>query len=136
MSSNRIFIYGSLRKEFSSPVRSVLKDYAEFFDEAVFQGRLYMIDWYPGAVKSENPDDTVIGEVYKIINREFVLEILDHYEGCSAGIPQPHEFVRKKESVRLKNGKEITAWIYLYDLSTVGKKRIPSGDYVEYSVKK
>lgn len=131
MATEYIFVYGSLRRDFSSPVREVLDDYAQFISEATYQGKLYKIDWYPGVVPSEDEDDIVYGEVYKIIEREEVLTKLDRYEGCSPMDPKPHAFIRKQVQVK-SNGNEITAWIYHYDLSIDEKVQISSGDYLKY----
>lgn len=126
-----IFVYGSLRKGFSSPAREVLDDYAELVGRATFQGKLYKIEWYPGVVPSENEDDIVYGEVYKIINKEEVLSKLDHYEGCSPSDSKPHAFVRKEMPV-VVNSEEIIAWIYLFDLPVDDMIQIRSGDYLKY----
>lgn len=131
MSVEYIFVYGSLRKGFSSPAREVLDDYTEFIGKATFQGKLYKIEWYPGVVPSDNKDDVVLGEVYKINERKEVLSKLDRYEGCLPSDPKPHAFVRKQVPVNL-NGDEITAWIYLFDLPINDKNQIRSGDYLKY----
>lgn len=132
MSSEYLFVYGSLRRDYSSPARQVLDDHAEFVSEAIFQGKLYKIEWYPGVVPSDEPVDNVIGEVYKITDKDEVFSKLDQYEGCSPADPQPHAFVRKEMRVRLKKGPEINAWIYLYEWSVDDKKQIPSGDYLDH----
>lgn len=131
MVTEYIFVYGSLRKGFSSPAREVLDDYAEFAGRATFQGKLYKIDWYPGVVPSRNRDDVVHGEVYLINDRDEVLSKLDRYEGCSPSDPKPHAFVRKQMPVNLK-GKEMTAWVYLFNLPVDDKNQIRSGDYLKY----
>lgn len=130
MESEYIFVYGSLRRGSSSPVRGVLDNYAEYVGEATFRGNLFEIDWYPGVVPSKDENDIVYGEIYKMIDSEKVLSELDRYEGCSPANSKPHAFVRKERIVKLKEGKELNAWIYLYNQSTSGKKRIPSGDFV------
>lgn len=127
-----IFVYGSLRKDFSSPARDVLDEHAEFVGEATFQGKLYKIDWYPGVVPSGDPGDSVIGEVYKIIDRAEIFSKLDRYEGCSPSDPKPHAFVRKQKSVVLSNSTSVEAWIYLYSHPVTDKEEIPSGDYLEF----
>lgn len=135
MSTEYIFVYGSLRRHFASPARRVLDDHAEFVGEATFRGKLYMIDWYPGVVESDSPEDGVAGEVYRIIHESSVLSKLDHYEGYSADDPTPHEFERKEKPVQLTNGDEIVAWIYVYVFPTSGKEQIHSGDYVTFNSK-
>lgn len=130
MPTDYIFVYGSLRRKFKSPARTVLDDHAEFIGEATFQGKLYMIEWYPGVVESDDPDDIVYGELYKIFDTATVLSKLDQYEGCSPNDSKQHEFERKEKNIRLKSGKEVTAWMYIYVLSVSGKERIQSGDFV------
>ncbi|NBC67163.1 MAG: gamma-glutamylcyclotransferase [Bacteroidetes bacterium] len=127
-----IFVYGSLRKDFSSPAREVLEKHAEFVGEAKFQGKLYKIDWYPGVVPSDDPSDCVIGEVYKIIDRGEVFSKLDRYEGCAPSDPKPHAFVRKQKSVTLRNSTLVKVWIYLYTHPVTEKEMIASGDYIEF----
>ncbi len=133
MATDHIFIYGSLRREFSSPVRSVLEHHAEFIGVGTVPGKLYNIDWYPGALESEDPDECVTGAVYRVRNRNIVFSKLDQYEGCSAEQPRPHEFIRKKLPINLQSTGKLRAWIYLYNRSVSGKERIPSGDYAAYA---
>lgn len=132
MATDYIFVYGSLRSEFRSSSHSVLKEHADFIGKATFRGKLYMIDWYPGVVESDDSDDSVIGEVYKIRNKAEVLSTLDHYEGCSPGDPKPHHFARKEKTVQLLSGEEISAWIYIYVMDTSGKEQIASGDFFTF----
>ncbi len=130
MATEYIFVYGSLRKDIPSPARAVLDDHAEYIGEALFRGKLYEIDWYPGVIPSDNENDVVHGEVYKMVDRFEVLSKLDRYEGCSPMDPKPHAFIRKQVPVILERD-EITAWIYLYDLPVDGLTQIPSGDYLK-----
>lgn len=132
MTTNYFFTYGSLLSEFENPVHDLLKKYARFLGKATFRGKLFMIDWYPGVVESENPDDIVYGEVYEIKNQEPLLYQLDRYEGCSQNDPEPHEFERIEKTVTLLNGKTLTAWIYIYTQPVSNKERIESGDFVSY----
>lgn len=131
MAGEYLFVYGSLRKDFSSPASEVLDNHAKYVGEASFQGKLFKIDWYPGVVPSDDPDDRVLGEVYKISDKNEVLEKLDKYEGCSPEDPKPHAFNRKQRLVTLDSGGTIDAWIYLYTRSVSGKDRIVSGDYLK-----
>lgn len=135
MSADYIFVYGSLRSEFSSPARSVLKKHAEFVGEATFQGKLYKIVWYPGVIESDDPDEIVVGEVYRLKNKELVLTKLDRYEGCSPADPQPHQFTRKEKKVILQTGEDFLAWVYLFVSDISGKKQIHSGNYASFQKK-
>jgi gamma-glutamylcyclotransferase (GGCT)/AIG2-like uncharacterized protein YtfP len=92
----------------------LLARYGRFVDDATYQGKLYMLDYYPGVVPSDNRQDIVHGEVYKLVAQKFVLLKLDDYEVCGPKFPEPNEYVRRKEKVTLKSGKIVFAWIYLF----------------------
>jgi gamma-glutamylcyclotransferase (GGCT)/AIG2-like uncharacterized protein YtfP len=129
MNSEYIFVYGTLRRDIKSEMYHLLARYAEFVDEATYQGKLYKIDYYPGVIPSNNHKDHVYGEVYKLLNPEIVLPRLDEYEECAPTFPEPTEYVRKKEKVTLKSGQIIWVWIYIYNRSTENFQRIASGDF-------
>ena len=126
-----LFVYGTLRRDVGHPLHAVLAEHATFVGCGTFQGKLYDLGAYPGAVPSENATDVVAGEVYALHDPERVLAILDRYEGC-ADEPPPTEFRREKARITLQDGMRIEAWIYLYNWPTAGLPRIPSGDYVQH----
>ncbi len=95
MSNEFIFVYGTLRKETATAMYHVLARYCEYFSDGYMQGKLYEVDGYPGAIESDDPDNKVQGELYKIVSPELVLPQLDEYEECTDKYPQPHEYVRK-----------------------------------------
>ena len=125
-----LFVYGTLRHNGNNNLRQLLTSYADFIDDACYQGKLYLIDDYPGAVASNNPTDKVQGEVYFLHNPPFVLSQLDDYEECSFEFTQPTEYIREIKPVQLANGKTIPAWIYTYNFSTENLKLIASGDFL------
>ncbi len=108
----------------------LLARYGQFVGHASFQGKLYMVDDYPGLVPSDNPRDVVHGEVYKLSCPDIVLSGLDDYEECSPKFSKPAEFVRRKENVQTKCDEVITAWVYIYDRPTDGLQLIKSGDFL------
>jgi gamma-glutamylcyclotransferase (GGCT)/AIG2-like uncharacterized protein YtfP len=126
-----IFVYGTLRRDTNSEMSHLLSKYANFVDEASFRGELYKIDYYPGAVASDDPKDLVQGEVYLLNQAEVVLPLLDKYEEFGLEFPEPNEFLRQKQSVSLKNGRLITAWIYIYNHSTKGLQLIESANFIQ-----
>ena len=73
---------------------------------------------YPAAVASEDPADTVLGEVYLLREPAATLAVLDQYEGCSANDAMPHEYRRTEAVIRLETGAVILAQIYLYQPQT------------------
>jgi gamma-glutamylcyclotransferase (GGCT)/AIG2-like uncharacterized protein YtfP len=100
-----------------------------FVDYAVFQGRLYRIDSYPGAVPSDDPGHRVSGEVYRLADAEGLWSCLDSYEGCGPEFPEPNEYRRQQKRVLLDNGELMNAWIYLYNRPTAGIELIECSDY-------
>ncbi|HZX14115.1 MAG TPA: gamma-glutamylcyclotransferase family protein [Thermodesulfobacteriota bacterium] len=127
-----IFVYGTLRKDSKNQMYHILARYADFVGVGTFMGKLYNIGEYPGTVPSDNPDDVVRGEVYALRDPNRVLKVLDDYEGCGQDDPSPTEFRRQKVNISLESGRNINAWIYIYNRSTDGLKVIPSGDYTQF----
>lgn len=131
--TNRFFVYGSLRKGFDHPKHDLLNKNGELLGMGTCRGKLYQIDWYPGVIPSDDPADRVYGEVYNIHkNFEAVIESLDHYEGCAVEFPEPHLFVRRNVTVTLVNGGTSKAWIYHYNGNPAGERLIPGGDFLKW----
>lgn len=128
-----LFVYGTLRRGAKHPLHAVLAENAEFVGMGTFQGRLYDVGGYPGAVPSENGTDVVKGEVYALRDPQRVLRVLDRYEGCASDDPHPTEFRRVQAPITLENGRQVMAWIYLYNWPTQGLTPIPSGDYLQHA---
>ena len=128
MTQDYLFVYGTLRK---STVRNdLLQSDCEYVGMATLQGCLYQLTDYPGVIKSDDPKQQVVGEIYRVNNRQSVFAALDDYEECSASFTEPHEYVRQQCSVTLDNGTRLTAWVYLYNRPIAGWKLIASGDYL------
>lgn len=119
-----LFVYGTLRSQMNDPLHRLLETYAIFVGTGSFQGKLYDIGRYPGAVRSRRNTDRIIGEIYRLSEPRRTLEILDEYEG--------HRFKRKRVTIFQEDGKSIDCWIYLYARSVKRHPRIPSGDYIQY----
>ncbi len=119
-----IFVYGTLRHDTNSEMHHLLAKYAEFVSDATYRGKLYQIDYFPGAVPSDDPNDAVQGEVYLLHQADVVLPLLDQYEECGPAFPEPNEYSRQKQSVLLKNGCLVTAWVYVYNHPTEGLELI------------
>ena len=126
MSPDYIFVYGTLRRAVNNEMSQLLFKHATFIDEASFQGKLYQIDYYPGAVASDNADDIVKGEVYLLNQAEVLLPLLDKYEEFGPTFPEPNEYLRQQQQILLNNGRLITAWMYVYNHATEGLKLIQS----------
>jgi gamma-glutamylcyclotransferase (GGCT)/AIG2-like uncharacterized protein YtfP len=128
-----LFVYGTLRQEAKNEKAYLLTKHARFMGNARFQGKLFDLGDYPGAIPSDDPQAVVYGEVYALepSMRNTVLTILDEYEGCGPNAEVPSEFRRERTIVTLDDGKKVVAWVYLYNLTEVGAP-IPSGDYVQH----
>lgn len=125
-------MYGSLRREIAHPMHSVLQQNSEFVAEAFVAGRLYAINDYPGVVLSTDPADKVYGELYRLLDVQGVLAVLDAYEECSADFPPPHEYQRLPLNVMLSAERITLAWVYVYQYPVQENQRIASGDYLQF----
>lgn len=126
-----LFVYGSLLKDFDSYMSKFLTRNSEFMGTGYFNGRLYEISWYPGAVLSEVPSEKVFGHLFKIHNEEKTFQILDDYEGIGTTSQHPNEYKRVLIGVYLDSNDTINTWVYVYNLSTTHLKLITSGNYLK-----
>lgn len=137
MQSEYLFVYGTLRREGGSRWHDFLAQHCQFVDLAYFQGRLYMLQGYPGLVSSPHPRERVVGELYRLPVSEGVgaverlLSALDDYEECSEKFPRPHEYLREVHPVSTKQKTQLKAWVYIYNRTTDESVRIVSGDFLD-----
>ena len=110
-----IFVYGTLRSEFSGEYARLLRAHAEFLGKATVRGSIYRVARYPGF--REEPAGVVQGEIYRLRDAS-ILARLDDYEG--------DEF----ERVRIGEW-----WIYRYRGAVSEEQRIESGDFLEASAR-
>ncbi|MEW6646501.1 MAG: gamma-glutamylcyclotransferase family protein [Pseudomonadota bacterium] len=129
MFESHLFVYGTLRQGGANPMHDFLARESDFIAHATWQGRLYRVDFYPGAVPSDDPAEVVHGEVYRLRRPLFALAELDRYEACGPGFALPTEYVRELRQVRLHNGHTIAAWVYVYNRPVEGLELIPGGDF-------
>jgi gamma-glutamylcyclotransferase (GGCT)/AIG2-like uncharacterized protein YtfP len=115
-------VYGTLRKNGGANVmlRLLLAEY-------IGRGKVYGYKMFalscPFAVKSDNPRDAIVVEVYEVSDDK--VPILDFYE---------RGYERVKVSVELEDGRKITAWMYEWkDLEILKDcELIACGDWVEH----
>jgi gamma-glutamylcyclotransferase (GGCT)/AIG2-like uncharacterized protein YtfP len=130
MNPDYIFVYGTLRRDANSEMHQLLAKYAGFVDDATYQGKLYKVDYYPGAVPSDDPNDAVHGEVYLLHQADVALALLDQYEEFGPEFPEPNEYIRLKQSVILKNGRSVMTWVYLYNHPIENLELIKSANFI------
>jgi gamma-glutamylcyclotransferase (GGCT)/AIG2-like uncharacterized protein YtfP len=125
-----LFVYGTLLGKSEHAMSRLLSAHAQPISNGVFQGRLYQIDWYPGAIDSENPDDKVFGEIWSIPDDKALIHKLDDYEGYHPEMPEASEYIRTERSIITEKGESVACQIYLYQASLRSAKRIHGGRFV------
>jgi gamma-glutamylcyclotransferase (GGCT)/AIG2-like uncharacterized protein YtfP len=123
-----LFVYGTLRRAACGGMHHLLGS-AVFLGEATWQGRLYRVDGYPGAVPSREPAATVRGELYRLVDGGETLALLDDYEECGPAFGTESEYRRSVTRVTRADGTDVSAWIYRYNRPVAGLELIASGDF-------
>ena len=128
-----LFVYGTLRKAFDNKILLSVSDNLQYVGIGYLKGVLYDLGEYPGMVIDKN-GELVKGEIYKIDeNRNLVFQLLDEYEGYYKNEKKQSEFLRKKTTIRLRNGGQIDSWVYSFNYHTKDHlKKISTGDYIRY----
>jgi gamma-glutamylcyclotransferase (GGCT)/AIG2-like uncharacterized protein YtfP len=119
-----LFVYGTLMR--GGENHRLLAPHAELVGPGRMQGLLYMVDYYPGLVESEDVAETVAGEVWRLREPDLLFRELDDFEGC---LEVPPLFVRSSRTITLDGGGSLAAWVYVYARSALGSPPIPSGDW-------
>ena len=130
MTSDRLFVYGTLMRGYVHPMAKLLSANADFLGPATCRGKLYLVKHYPGLVLSDDADDIVHGELYRLRDAEALLREFDMYEACGEGFPEPTQYVRQMFSVTLADGSASEAWSYLYNWPVAKLARIESGRFL------
>jgi gamma-glutamylcyclotransferase (GGCT)/AIG2-like uncharacterized protein YtfP len=131
MTSNHLFVYGTLMRGFDHPMAQLLAANADFLGQARCQGRLYLIKHYPGLLLSDDPHDVVFGEVFRLRERDALLREFDMYEACGEGFAEPTEYIRQMLPVTREDGAASEAWTYIYNWPVTALPRIASGRFLE-----
>lgn len=135
MTSDLLFVYGTLMRGFDHPMARLLSANADFVGEAQCRGRLYLVKHYPGLVLSDDAADVVHGEVYRLRAPDELLREFDMYEACGEGFVPPTEYLRQMLRVVLANGAageiQSQAWTYVYNWQVDQLPRIASGRFLE-----
>jgi gamma-glutamylcyclotransferase (GGCT)/AIG2-like uncharacterized protein YtfP len=122
----QIFAYGTLK----DPARLAAVIGAtslRVVDPGHVGGVLYDMGAFPALRRSTSPSDSVPGLLLELDDHG-ALERLDAYEDVGSGL-----HVRERCAVRLEDGQRRDAWVYVYNRSTAGRRRIaawpPDRDY-------
>jgi gamma-glutamylcyclotransferase (GGCT)/AIG2-like uncharacterized protein YtfP len=130
MTSDLLFVYGTLMRGYSHPMARLLSANADFLGEASCCGRLYQVKHYPGLVLSDDPSDIVFGELYRLRAVDDLLREFDMYEACGEGFPEPTQYVRRMLPATLAEGGTRDAWTYIYNWPLTGLALIESGRFL------
>jgi gamma-glutamylcyclotransferase (GGCT)/AIG2-like uncharacterized protein YtfP len=129
----RLFVYGSLRSGFKSPMYDYISRYFTFIGEAKVKGKLYDMGSYPAGVPT-NEDTFITGELYQLKDESeysWVMGQLDDYEGVNVEADEMQLY--RREIAEVITGNQLThAWIYWYNGDVSNKPLIASGDLMQY----
>jgi gamma-glutamylcyclotransferase (GGCT)/AIG2-like uncharacterized protein YtfP len=131
MTSDLLFVYGTLMRDFDHPMAQLLSRSADFLGEARCRGRLYLVKHYPGLALSDDPRDVVFGELYRLTQPEALLREFDMYEACGEGFAEPTEYLRQMLPLTLEDGTATEAWTYIYNWPVADLLRIASGKFLQ-----
>ena len=77
MTSDCLFVYGTLMRGFDHPMARLLSANADFLGEATCRGSLVLVKHYPGLLLSEAASDIVHGELFRMRVPDELLGELD-----------------------------------------------------------
>lgn len=131
MNLDYLFVYGTLQEAVDNDMSRFLSQNSQVIGKGYFNGELYSVSWFPGAVLNAQSLDKVYGTIFKLKDAEFVFKTLDAYEGYNTHSPKTSLFTRALVPAYLDNGTEINTWVYLFNQSVSNYKRIFSGDFLK-----
>ena len=129
----QLFVYGSLRSGFRSPVYEYISRFFTLVGEAKAKGKLYDLGDYPAAIPVSE-DYFILGELYTIKSEQefsWAMAQLDDYEGVNVEANEERLYQRKITDIFI-NDLATSAWVYWYIGDVTGKPVIASGDILEY----
>src|SRR5512141_1702696 len=115
MTSDLLFVYGTLMRGFDNPMARLLARSADFLGPAQCRGRLHQVAHYPGLVLSDAAEDVVFGELFRLCQPAALLREFDMYEACGEGFAEPTEYLRRMLPVTGDDGTVGEAWTYIYN---------------------
>ncbi|PLK43617.1 MULTISPECIES: gamma-glutamylcyclotransferase [Emticicia] len=128
-----LFVYGTLLSEYGNiESHDWINQYAEPLGKAAMEGKMYMVDYYPGIIPCPSGEKYFVkGELYQLKEPDKLFSLLDKYEEYYPMDPDHSEYVRKKARVILKsNQQEYEAWVYYFNQSVEDLEFMPKGDFI------
>lgn len=129
-----LFLYGTLMQPESDEEIALVVNRLHRIGAASVRGRLYDLGDYPGAVIDPSSNTSVRGELVELPEDESVLHALDRYEEFDPTNPQHSLFVRTKVRIQLTVGRNVDAWMYVYNKHLGDAPVITGGTYSKSKV--
>ena len=89
--------------------------------------QLYDLGRYPGLAETGDAADTVHGEALTLADPRRTLAWLDDYEGFIPGDYNLSEYARLERQIRLADGAELAAWVYIFRRDVAALRPITGG---------
>lgn len=129
MNTQSVFVYGTLRRGGSNHFRMVG---AVLVGKGTVEGEIHVIDLNPAFLFPALVDaggKRVVGELYLV--QDETLKALDDFEGVSEPPHFNDEYVRVRRMVKLENGEECTAWVWMWNRELGNGGLIESGNWLD-----
>jgi len=124
-----LFLYGTLKpNEAASDVAETVRTLRRV-GSATVPGRLYDFGDYPGAVIDRSAKTSIKGELFELPNDDSALNALDDYEEFNRTDRKNSLFIRTRTVATLQGGRQLNAWVYVYNRNPGSARQIASGDY-------
>jgi len=125
-----LFLYGTLLPGDSTEESSRIVGRLKRVGSATVRGRLYDFGDYPGAVLDRTAKSSIKGELFELPNDDdSALKALDDYEEFNRTDRRNSLFVRTRTVATLQGGRQLNAWVYVYNRNPGSARQIASGDY-------
>ncbi len=125
-----VFFYGTLMSGFKRRGRERIDPKLQPEGRGWIAAALFDLGIYPAAIPAA--DGRVWGEVYRMLDTDAVLTVLDEIEGFRPSEPDASLYMRAETPVTLDDGSVTGAWAYFYNAPLGRAQRIESGDYLEH----
>jgi gamma-glutamylcyclotransferase (GGCT)/AIG2-like uncharacterized protein YtfP len=130
MSPQYVFVYGTLLPGHAPASIADVANRLKVIGPATTPGRLYHLGPYPGCILDRECSNAIHGQLLEIPHPiDPILAKLDWYEAYVAGDPQGSLFTRTTCCVKLADGRQQTAWVYVYNRDVTNARLIQSGRY-------
>ncbi len=124
-----LFLCGTLLPDQASGAIANLVRLFRRIGAATTRGKLYDLGDFPGAIVDSSSSTFIHGEVFELPSNGTGLAMLDDYEEFEPQSPETSLFVRTKTQVRLKDGRLLNAWIYLYNRDPADAPEVIDGNF-------